>query len=363
LAVCLDNYSVEPWLTLLLGDVFDEADFGVAETEAGNPDEIVIDTETSRENQPSVATNGPAPQRGPPVRAGFNPAVVTPSKPERWNGSGAAGRPNPVITRQIPSAIPPPAAAQGRPMNAQGPSQNLANPRQSVPPQQMGGQNAPQNNIAQLPIKRESAPGGFQGNQDMNPPQGTPSGGFYSARAVDLLRENPNALPAGAPQFDPHAESPSIRKTAGVDHSKSIPIARPMLSNGSASPAPTINVNNNARDYVNPSTDLQRRVGAPGGAVGSPISRGPSVSSYRPLTRPNPEQRSVSNPAAINRGGVPPQQNLNGKRPPLVDVTNADAAPGAYPGVQAPGPNDPKRPRMSDVDSSGASSGPRAPTQ
>lgn len=308
-----------------------------------------------------MPTNGPAPQRGPPVQAGFNPAVVTPSKPERWNGAGQAGRPNPLNSRQNQSAIPSPAAVQGRPMPGQGPAQNLTNPRPSVPPQQPVGQNAPQHNIPQPPVKRETGTGGFQGNQDMNPPQGTPSTGFFSARAVDLLRENPNSVPSGAPQFDPHAESPSIRKTAGVDHSKSIPIARPMLS--SASPAPTTNNNNNTRDFVNPATDMQRRVGAPAGGISSPISRGPSVSSYRPLTRPNIDQRNVSNPAAMNRGSVPPQQNLNGKRPPLVDVTNGDATPGAYPGVQAPGPNDPKRPRVSDVDSSGPSSGPRPPTQ
>ncbi|KAF4766796.1 hypothetical protein N7455_005660 [Penicillium solitum] len=342
-------------------DLFDEADFGVAETDIGNPDEIVIDTETRREPQRPMPTNGPAPQRGPPVRAGFNPAVVTPSKPERWNGGGQAGRPNPLNARQNQSAIPSPAAVQGRPMPGQGPAQNIANPRPSVPPQQSLGQNAPQNNIPQPPVKKETGPGGFQGNQDMNPPQGTPSTGFYSARAVELLRENPNSVPSGAPQFDPHAESPSIRKTAGVDHTKSIPIARPMLS--SASPAPTTNNNGNTRDFVNPATDMQRRVGAPGGGVSSPVSRGPSVSSYRPLTRPNIDQRNVSNPAAMNRGSVPPQQNLNGKRPPLVDVTNGDATPGAYPGVPAPGPNDPKRPRVSDVDSSGPSSGPRPPTQ
>ncbi|KAJ5501483.1 Rad52/22 double-strand break repair protein [Penicillium expansum] len=341
-------------------DLFDEADFGVAETDIGNPDEIVIDTEAHREQQRPVPTNGPAPQRGPPVRAGFNPAVVTPSKPERWNGAGQAGRPNPLNPRQNASAIPSPAPVQGRPMAAQGPAQNLANPRLSVPPQQPVGQNAQQNNIPQPTVKRETGPGNFQGNQDMNPPQGTPSTGFYSARAVDLLRENPNSVPSGAPQFDPHAESPSIRKTAGVDHTKSIPIARPMLS--SASPAPPTN-NNNTRDFVNPATDLQRRVGAPGGGISSPVSRGPSVSSYRPLTRPNIDQRNISNSAAMNRGSVPPQQNLNGKRPPLVDVTNADATPGAYPGVPAPGPNDPKRPRVSDVDSSGPSSGPRPPSQ
>jgi hypothetical protein len=88
--------------------------------------------------------NGPAPQRGPPVRAGFNPAVVTPSKPERWNGAGQAGRPNPLNARQNQSAIPSPAAVQGRPTPGQGAAQNLANPRPSVPPQQPVGLNVPQ---------------------------------------------------------------------------------------------------------------------------------------------------------------------------------------------------------------------------
>ncbi|KAJ5747800.1 uncharacterized protein N7511_009496 [Penicillium nucicola] len=322
-------------------DLFDEADFGVPDS--GNPDEIVIDTEHTRPQLPAPAT-GSVPQRGPPLRAGFNPAVVTPSKPERWNGSGPAGRPIPPIARQNPGVNPPPAAASGRPVSGQNPAQIIQNSRPIVPPQQQTSQSGPANNIAQPPIKRESFPGP---NQEMNPPQGTPSGGFYSARAVDLLRDNPNGA-LDAPQFDPRAESPSIRKTAGVDHTKSVPISRPMLSN--ASPAPTTN----ARDYANPAADLQRKVGAPGPGFGSPVSRGPSVSSYRPLTRPNPG----ANPAALNRGSVPPQ-NLNGKRPPLNDVTNANASPGTHPGPPVPGLNEPKRPRVSDADSSG----PRPPSQ
>ncbi|OQE36211.1 hypothetical protein PENCOP_c012G00450 [Penicillium coprophilum] len=342
-------------------DLFDEADFGVAETDTGNPDEIVVDTEPHGEQQRHASMNGPTAQRGPPVRAGFNPAVVTPSKPERWNGTGQAGRPNPLNARQNPSAIPSPATVQSRPMIAQGHGQNLANSRSSVPPQQPVGQNALQNKIPQPPVKRDTGPGVLPGNQDMNPPQGTPSTGFFSARAVDLLRENPNTIPSGAPAFDPHAESPSIRKTAGVDHTKSIPIARPMLSSASPAPSPApSNNNNNTRDFVNPASDLQRRVGAPSGGVNSPVNRGLSVSSYRPLTRPNIDQRNVSNPAVVNRGSMPSQQNHNGKRPPLVDVTNADAKPGAD--VPAPGPTDPKRPRVSDADS-GPSSGPRPPTQ
>ncbi|CAG8281745.1 unnamed protein product [Penicillium olsonii] len=321
-------------------DFFDEADFGVAET--GNPDEMVIDTEPQRQ---APISKPPPVQTGPPsVRPTVNSSIVTPSKPERWNPTGAAGRPNPVAMAS--------AAAQGRPIPGQGQSPNVSNSRVSVPPQKPANPPNPVNKMAQIAAKKES----LLANQEMNPPTGTPSAGFFSARAVDLLRDNPNAVPAGAPQFDPHAESPSIRKTAGVDHTKSIPISRPMLS--TASPAP----NSNSRDFVNPTADLQRRVGAPGAGAGagSPINRGPSVSSYRPLTRPNPDKRSVSNPVTTNRPGVPPAQNINGKRPPLADSNHNDSK--GAPGAPVPGINDPKRPRVVNGNM-GSFSGPKGPSQ
>src|SRR5699024_3277767 len=104
---------------------------------------------------------------------------------------------------------------------------------------------------------------------------------------------NTNA-PSAVPQFDPHAQSPSIRKTAGVDHTKSVPISKPMIAG--TSPAA-----NNSRDFVNPSTDMNRKIGAPGGGgFGSPMNRGQSTSSYRPLTRPNIDPRNGANPALQN---------------------------------------------------------------
>ncbi|KAJ5081565.1 hypothetical protein NUU61_009829 [Penicillium alfredii] len=321
-------------------DLFDEADFVVGNT--GNPDEITIEPDVQR--QPPTPMNNPAPNGPAPGR--FNSAAVTPSKPERWTPGGATGRPVPPNGRPNLSAMPDQSAAQRRPGPGPGQAQNIPNARPSVPPIAQG-------NAAQPPIKRESAAGA---NQDMQPPQSTPSAGFYSARAVDLLRDNPNNVPSAAPQFDPHADSPSIRKTAGVDHTKSVPISKPMLA--SASPA-----TNNSRDFVNPATDMQRRLGAPGagGGAGSPMSRGPSTSSYRPLTRPNIDPKNVpNNAAAINRGSVPPQ-NLNGKRPPLNDVTNANTSPDAQPTGPVAGPNDPKRPRFADGDSSGPPQLPQHP--
>lgn len=276
--------------------------------------------------------NRPVPPRGPPAGR-FDTNVVTPSKPERWNAGNPAGRqPLPPTGRPNPSAI----HDQRRPTPATGPVNNPPNNRPVAPPQSHPViNNNMQNAQGQPLVKRE--PAGL--NQDPNQPPASQSVGFYSARAADQLRDNPNAGPLPGTQFDPHAESPSIRKTAGVDHTKSVPISKPMLAG--ASPA-----SNNSRDYINPATDLQRRVGAPGG-VGSPLSRGPSTSSYRPLTRPNIDPKNVPSPGAMNRGSSVPPQNLNGKRPPLSDVTNANASPGANNPPSA-GQNDPKRPRMAD---------------
>ncbi|KAJ5569935.1 uncharacterized protein N7459_009365 [Penicillium hispanicum] len=312
-------------------DLFDEADFVVSAT--GNPDEITIDPEP-QQRQPPTPMNRPVPPQGPAV-ARFNPNVVTPSKPERWNGPNPAAKQSlPPHVRPNPSVMPD----QRRPMLAAGQPQNFTNARTSVPPQSRPGLNSNmQNPNMPQAIKTEPATGL---NQDPNQPPGSQSVGFYSARVAESLRDNPNAAPLPGTQFDPHAESPSIRKTAGVDHTKSVPIHKPMLAN----PSPA---SNNTRDFVNPSNDLQRRVGAPSAPVGSPLSRGPSTSSYRPLTRPNIDQRNAPNAAAMNRASVPPQ-NLNGKRPPLNDVTNATTSHGVAPAAPASGPHDPKRPRVAD---------------
>ncbi|KAL4927200.1 RAD52 DNA repair protein RADC [Aspergillus undulatus] len=347
-------------------DVFDEADFNVGEGEYA--DDTAADPEPQRLHQPPTPIRRPsvpprAPGFGPGAQSRNNPNIATPSKPERPTSQAP-------MTRQIPNQ-----AANSRPYPPASQDQ-YANQRRA-PDAQRGfqttrpappGQQQTNNDIsasgagAQLPIKQESLPikqeyGANAQNpqaQSMAPPgpgtpgpngQGPPVVGFFSARGVDMLRENPNSAAAGAPAFDPHAESPSIRKTAGVDHTKSVPISKPMLAGG-ASPA-----SNQARDFINPSTDMHRKIGAPGGSgVGSPMNRGPSTSSYRPLTRPSIDPKTVTNnnnnnnnnnnhhhaaaAANVNRSGFGPP-SMNGKRPPLNDVTNASM----------PGGNDPKRTR------------------
>ncbi|KAL3468289.1 RAD52 DNA repair protein [Aspergillus heterothallicus] len=314
-------------------DVFDETDFNVGE--GGNPDEIVVDADTQKKNRPLPPAARPTgPSINPPsAPTRISPSVVTPSKPERPMNNIPANRhlPNQPLHRQ--PYLPAP--------------QDHANQRRSVPPleapkQYPNGRLIPPGQSrasidtmasgtnAEVPIKQElganthnpqaqalAAPG-TPGVESQRPPVV----GFFSARGVDMLRDNPHNAATAAPVFDPHAESPSIRKTAGVDHTKSVPISKPMLA--SASPA-----TNQARDFINPSTDMHRKIGAPGGSgVCSPMSRGPTTSSYRPLTRPNIDPRAVPNNPAANRAGYAPP-NMNGKRPPLNDVTNASMPGGS----------------------------------
>lgn len=334
------------WLIALLtaiGDLFDEADFGVGAN--GNPDEITLGPETHPKPQPpapaindqNAQPKPPANMPGPPGRP--NPAVVTPSKPERpWNPAQAPIQVPPPALNGRPNAAMPngPSLGQRRPTPTPAPPQNFQNGTTAQSDSQRPNQDPSSlNGAARAPIKREFGP-----NADMPPPNSSPSASFFSARAVDMLKDNPNP-PSAAPQFDPHAQSPSIRKTAGVDHTKSVPISKPMVAG--VSPA-----TNNTRDFINPSTDTNRRIGAPGGGgFGSPMNRGQMTSSYRPLTRPNVDPRAGANPALQNRGSVEPQHmNMNGKRPPLNDVTNATTASGGNGTAPVPGALDPKRPRF-----------------
>ncbi|KAL2852815.1 hypothetical protein BJY01DRAFT_207672 [Aspergillus pseudoustus] len=334
-------------------DVFDETDFNVGE--GGNPDEIAVDADSQRMKQPLPPA---ARQSGPPRPSSYtsaaptriNPNLVTPSKPERPINQIPGNRQfaNQPVHRQPYPPVP---------------QDQYANPQRSIPPQdepkqfQNGrpippGQQRTSSNTttsgpgAQVPIKQEFGSNAHSPQALAMAAQGTsgvdgqrpPVVGFFSARGVDMLRDNPHTAATAAPAFDPHAESPSIRKTAGVDHTKSVPISKPMLAG--ASPAAT-----QARDFINPSADMNRKIGAPGGSgIGSPMNRGPTTSSYRPLTRPNIDPKAAPNNLVANRSGFPPP-NMNGKRPPLNDVTNASMPGGSGP-APMDGANDLKRAKL-----------------
>ncbi|KAL8797328.1 MAG: hypothetical protein Q9195_000482 [Heterodermia aff. obscurata] len=91
--------------------------------------------------------------------------------------------------------------------------------------------------------------------------------GFFTARAAETLQSG-TTLPSNVPTFNPHLESPSIRKTAGVDHTRTKPVRAETIG----VPIPP------KSNFVNPQTDKSRRVGMPMGAASPLSNRG----SYKP---------------------------------------------------------------------------------
>ncbi len=75
-------------------------------------------------------------------------------------------------------------------------------------------------------IQREQPQADPQGGGAKRPPADAPVG-FYPASLAPMLQEA--ETPVDAPLFNPHAESPSIRRTSGIDHSRSKPINRDTL--------------------------------------------------------------------------------------------------------------------------------------
>lgn len=171
-------------------------------------------------------------------------------------------------------------------------------------------------------------------------PQQEGSVGFTSGRAIkdNPLPENaPTIIAGNVPRFNPHTESPSIRKTAGIDHAKSTKVQRdalPASEDGrslplvTAAPGQQQQTPRTTSNFVNAASDLARKIGMPpNGGMPSPLA---NRNAYKP---PGPAAGSVKRPFTTT-GGVEP-------RAPLADVSNT---------VVTPAENDPsKRQRVGDT--------------
>ena len=107
-----------------------------------------------------------------------------------------------------------------------------------------------------------------------------PPVGFFTARAAESLQNGPG-LPVKAPAFNPHLESPSIRKTAGVDHTRTKPVGREAV--GVPPQSSVLRAN-----FVNARSDKTRRVGMPLGAASPLQNRG----SYKPPQMKRPVENT-----------------------------------------------------------------------
>lgn len=264
---------------------------------------------SSTNDHHTPSTNNVSRQMQPPPKPAVQPPrpPLTPNQPPQQRpGTSFQGRPNPQ-----PYPKPPIHTANAA-------QQALANNKTHTPP-----------------------PNGAAPTEPVS---------FFSARSIPKLPEDapPDAaiIPTqGAKLFNPRLDSPSIRKTPGIDHNSSKPVSKsgqhvpptkrdqePALGlAGAPAGAPT---GNNlfsgpgagpGRPSVggigNPALSQARQIGAPG--VGSPMgNRG----QYRPLTVKRP---APTGPDPVNRT-------------PLTEVTNNGSAQGAGMGAM-----DVKRQRMS----------------
>lgn len=341
-------------LLIPVGDLFDEADF--AEPHSLRPDEVVLEDPVPQRNAGQEGF-----QRNNNTRTSATPAhLETPSKPQRTGSLPPPAervRPNIAPGNHAagsgPKAQPyrqPPAPAGNQKPATVGPNHSAANQTPLNTTNQGAVTSArPANSETRSPTKPPS-PHGSQ------VPEGELPAGFYSARAAEALNTNPQTAVKSAPAFNPRFESPSIRKTAGFDHSTSAPVsrntyqivppqARGVSPNGGMPPP-----SSQAGLPAIAAPDLARRnMNSPGFAT--PATRSPMTTSYRPPTRrslaasntntSNAEQNASASAAT----GAAALQNANGKRPPLSDMTNVTSASGGDKGYI---PDASKRPKIGD---------------
>ena len=212
----------------------------------------------------------------------------TPNKVHQFTGVNASKPPttNPngsMNFQKAPQALP-----QQRNLPANRPQVSSLQPPQ---PKQTGvGPTRPTNQSPSRHIpplngstRAGSPPFHSSGSADPEPPIS-----FFTARVAETV-QNATAVPSNVPVFNPHLESPSIRKTAGIDHTKTKPVGRDSLGVTAPVGGAGVQVGPGAgagaglppmrSNFVNPQADQARRIGMPGSAVGSPLQ---NRSSYKP---------------------------------------------------------------------------------
>ena len=295
LAVRLLRYSLYALVLIDIGDDFDEVDFSVPQGD--HPDEVSVDPHASsghfRRRNSLPNKSHPSPTRAAnlnQIRRAVSPLArtystgpqATPQTPMNNGGGSHEASANTIR----PTIHHDPIVRQPNlPMPA--PQGHTSGTGQQLPP-------------PQLPPNAQHFTGNPQGeppsNESSNPSDHEPPVGFFTARAAETLQSGPG-LPVKASAFNPHLESPSIRKTAGVDHTKTKPVGREAVSGLATAALPAAVPRAN---FVNPQADKTRRLGMPG-AGASPLQ---NRSSYKPP--------SIKRPA-----------ESNGTRSALGDVTSA----------------------------------------
>nr|OQO29583.1 hypothetical protein B0A51_03664 [Rachicladosporium sp. CCFEE 5018] len=303
-------------------NLFDETDFS-------HPDEVRLD-----DSNTAAAVQSPAQQQMQAQRNSLNrmhsaPHLRPPNMhpPEAPNGMQAPQRPDgmqrpsnlgPQVppTRMLPPQTP---GNQARPMNGMQPPQMHGNSDGAGSRSQTSSLEDPAAQQARGPPQRPTANDIPAETYQPPPPQEPPPdipGGFITGRSAALINAPPDARPPAASlAFNPHAESPSIRRTHGVNPGKSAPILRTNLAATTPAAAP-------AGGLVPPSAAASLQQGGPNGG-----QQRPNSNFINPAADPN---RRIGMPQAgglRNGSAYKPPTNL--KRPVMADVTNLPQVDGA----------------------------------
>lgn len=234
-----------------------------------------------------------------------------------------------INNRLMPQGMQPPLRPLSRSHSAGNPARPPQTPGQPFP--RSGAQNTSNHSRPQHPLQQQvnqsrppggpsgQAPNSSNSGPHQTPPQvsgvnpagqnsaAPPEGvGFFSARAVKQFvgpkEDEEPALPTaplGAQAFNPRAESPSIRKTPGIDHTKSKPVAR----NGQHAPAGAPQAFNPHAESpsIRKTPGIDHTKSVPVGRNGQHIT--PSQSKADDVGGKNPGSATASMAAGTGRGG------------------------------------------------------------
>ena len=285
---------------------FDEADFSVPDPDA-HPDEVVL------------------------------PASLSASRQLVAGGRNISATTTPVLNQNRPPINPVSRPQQlGRPPTVGQIAQNVAPPQPLTPTNGFSRANSavgnsmkppPQDNVPRV-LNQPSRLALNQPSRNTNPPSAPsspahvaksfsddlmtdlppPGQGFFSARAAANVPEGSKAEllapnTANLAAFNPHAESPSIPKTPGVDHTKTKPLTRHKTHvPGKSTEIDAIATGPIPRpNLLNPQMDSTRRIGAPGG--GSPMAN--RSSGYKPPTVKRPLDGNIYPPSRVPLHDLP----------------------------------------------------------
>ncbi|KAK6432580.1 DNA repair protein rad52 [Oleoguttula sp. CCFEE 5521] len=287
-------------------NVFDETDFS-------HPDEVRLDDSTT-----AAAIQSPAQQQMQAQRNGLNrmhsaPHLRPPNMhpPEAPNGMQAPQRPEGM---QRPSNLGPQAPATRMQPPQMHANTDGAGSRSHTSSLEETTAQQPRH-PPQRPTTNDIPAETYQPPPFQDPPPDIP-GGFITGRSAAFINAAPDARPPAASlAFNPHAESPSIRRTHGVNPGKSAPILRTNLATTAPMTAPP-------GGLVPPSAaaSLQQ-----GGANGVQVRANSNF--MNPAADPN---RRIGMPQAGGlRNGSAYKTPTNLKRPVMADVTNLPQVDGA----------------------------------